>query len=66
MSKPKNKDPKVLIHVLLPEEYHIKLKMQSAHDGSNITETVTKLVENYLIAKELIKKVVDKSIIVDT
>jgi len=66
MPKPKNKDPKVLIHVLLPEEYHTKLKMCSAQGGSNITATVTKLIENYLVENTMIKKVVDKSIIVDT
>jgi len=66
MSKPKNKDPKVLIHVLLPEEYHTKFKEHTARKGSNITASVTKLIEDYLIENGMIKKVVDKSIIVDT
>lgn len=66
MPKPKNKEKRELIHVALPEEYHAKLKICAAQNGSNITETVTRLVENHLIENGMIKKVVDKSIIVDT
>lgn len=66
MPKPKNKQQRELIHVALPLEYHTKFKAHVSQSGSNITATVNKMIEDYLIENGMIKKVVDKSIIVDT
>lgn len=66
MPKPKNKEQRELIHIAVPLEYHAKFKEHTARTGSNITATVNKMIEDYLIENGMIKKIVDKSIIVDT
>ena len=56
MPKQPNKDPRILIHVAIPEQYHRLFKMHTSESGSNITATTNTLIENYLVENGMIKK----------
>ena len=56
MSKMKNKEPHVLIHIAVPEEKALLFKKHVKETGGNMTAILTERIKNYLIENGAIKK----------